>query len=160
MEIVHWSGPTNSDRVKERISEKTVDVNHVRDPPAMFRHQYPWAPILSGIFDEIGYPVIRRRDNIRPKVTLLREYRVLSVEQSEAIDVLPTYVEDRYARIGDQFVCSRRYNTRHQAETLIIPMRLTEEQKESIAAAAMHPSRLEKWLARGWEDEWDKYFSS
>jgi hypothetical protein len=38
-------------------------------------------------------------------------------------------------------------------------MFLSEEQKESIAASAMHPSRLQKWLDRGWEDEWEDYFS-
>ena len=156
---MHWSGPTNSERVKEIISEKIVNVNHIRNPPAMFKHQYPWAPILNGIFDEMMYPVIKGRDNIRPKVTLLREYRVLSVEQPDARNVRPKYVEDRYARIGNQFVCSRTYNARIGTETTMIPMQLCEEQKESIAAAAMHPSRLQTWLEKGWEEEWEKYFS-
>jgi hypothetical protein len=37
-------------------------------------------------------------------------------------------------------------------------MSLSEVQKESIAAAAMHPKRLQYWLDQGWSEEWDKYF--
>lgn len=72
-------------------------------------------------------------------------------------------VRDRYTRLDNRYVCTREFiDLNAWRATMIrvqLPMFLSEEQKESIAAAAMHPSRLQRWLDRGWEDAWDDYFS-
>ena len=129
-------------------------MNNSHPLPSGFRSPFSWAPILYGAMDRVMYPAIGRRENIRPQTTLLREYSVTSREPTDPL----RYVSDKYTRIGKHYLCCRSYNGPIRHEECIIDMCLTEDQKESIAAAAMHPSRLEKWLAKGWEEEWDNYF--
>ena len=145
----------NTPVVKEEITETVVLViNEDRPLPAGFRGSFSWAPILNGALDRVMYPAIGRRENIRPNTTTVREYRVYSRRRGAE----PIVITDRYIRIGKQFVCCRLCFGRERNEEYTIPMQLSEDQKESIAAAAMHPSRLEKWLAKGWEEEWNDYF--
>ena len=73
-------------------------------------------------------------------------------------------IRDRYTRLDRHYTCLREFIGINEVGgvTMVrvrLPMFLSEEQKESIAASAMHPSRLQKWLDRGWEDEWEDYFS-
>ena len=149
-DIVHYRVRNETTRfVKEEITESMVIVqNDTPSPPEGFRLLFSWAPVLYGTLDSVFYPAIGRRENIRPKAILLREYKFLSREGADPL----RYVLDRYARIGKHYVSCRVYQGKHRQEECVIHMCLTEEQKESIVAAAIHPSRLKKWLENGWED--------
>lgn len=149
-EIVHYKVQNEATRfVKEEITESMTIVHNDRPSlPEGFRVLFTWAPILNGAMDSVLYPAIGRRENIRPKVTLLREYKVLSREGGDPL----RYVLDRYARIGKHYVSCRVYQGEYRQEECVIHMYLTDEQKESIVAAAIHPTRLKKWLENGWED--------
>jgi hypothetical protein len=133
------------------LSERMILVEHDRPPvPKGFKTVGVWGPVVDDFVDKYAYPGIGQRTNIRPKATLVREYTYRSGE-----------ILERYIRLGKTYNCCRSWKSGvDQYTEVTYKMRLSEDQKESIAAAAMHPSRLEKWLARGWEDEWDKYFSS
>jgi hypothetical protein len=107
---------------------------------------------LEQMYVAAGSPV-----GIRPMTARLSEY--ITVDRSNG-----THVRDRYARIGKHYTCHRDFIERTAAGAIAMirvtfPLHLSEDQKESIAAAAMHPSRLQRWLDRGWEDDWDDYFS-
>lgn len=72
-------------------------------------------------------------------------------------------LRDSYTRIGKHYTCVRDLVVEGAGGNLRLirlklPMYLSDDQKESIAAAAMHPSRLQKWLDRGWEEDWFDYF--
>jgi len=143
---------------KEERSEKMVTVQLDRDYSGMLRVKHPWSSVLSEYLAPMLYPMIGRRENIRPKSMLLQEYKVLSMEEM-GWNERPVFVEDKYARIGKHYICCRSYNGRHITEMVTMEMRIPDELKESIAARALHPSRLEKWLEKGWEEEWYQYFS-
>jgi hypothetical protein len=145
-------------QMEHTITEKVINVNYTIEMPAGFRQQSPWPAILREYMDPLIYPYIGRRENIRPKSVLLREYNERSYEEL-GYTVRPRYVCDKYARIGNDYICSRSYNGRDHLETFTFPMRLTEDLKQAIVAAAMHPSRLQTWLDKGWEEEWYAYFS-
>lgn len=69
-------------------------------------------------------------------------------------------LRDSYTRIGKHYMCIRDVVVQGVGGNLRmirvkLPMFLSEEQKESIAAAAMHPSRLQARFERGWSiDDW------
>jgi hypothetical protein len=136
------------------ITEKYVTVSH--DAPCLppgFRSLCPWREVLREYYEPMLYPYIGRRENIRPSCTTLREHNVRCFENEDK------YVLDRYVRIGNNYICSRVYKGNTRLETLTFPMHVGEELKEEIAAKAMHPKRLRKWLENGWEEEWYQYFS-
>ena len=144
--------------MEHQITEKVIPVDITREPPAGFRLVSPWPAILREYLEPMLYPYIGRRENIRPKSFMLREYTERSYEEFGYTE-RPRFVTDRYARIGNTYVCSRTYNGREHMETLTIEMRLSDELKEAIVAGALKPSRLQKWLEKGWEEEWYTYFS-
>ena len=134
----------------ECISEKMTLVDHIRPPvPKPFKTVGVWGPIVDEFVDKHAFPFLGHRTNIRPKATMIREYTYRS-----------SYILDRYIRLGDDYICCRSWKSaQDQYMERTFPMRLTEEQKESIAAAAMRPARLKLWLEKGWEEEWHDYFS-
>lgn len=135
---VQWASPqTICAKTVAPIYRKTVD--GYSDYPAR------WAPAVKTLMNDI---MTTHAIRIRPiGFTEYRSYRAP--------------VRDMYARIGKHYRCFREYTApgEESPTEFEVKMCLTEEQKESIAAASMHPSRLQKWLDRGWEDDWDDYFS-
>lgn len=70
-------------------------------------------------------------------------------------------LRDQYVRIGKHYYYARFFLNQHmirQDHTRVHPMFFTEEQKEAIVSKATHPSRLEYWLSKGWDEEWGHVF--
>ena len=70
-------------------------------------------------------------------------------------------LRDQYVRIGKHYYHSRFILTERmmrREQPLVRPMFLSDEQKESIAAGATRPERLELWLSNGWDAEWEHVF--
>lgn len=115
-----------------------------------------WGPKVQQIIDEM-YALAGAPFGIQVYSAIITEYICRNYDFSAQF-----HVTDRYCRIGEHYTCIRHITAtahgNHENAQFEIPMKLSEEQKESIAAAAMHPDRLRKWLERGWEDDWDRYF--
>jgi hypothetical protein len=142
-------------QMEHRITEKMICVDIESGMPPGYRAASPWPAIVQSYLDPLVYPYIGRRENIRPRSVMLREY----TEQCYEDDIAPRFVIDKYIRIGNTYICSRRYGRALISHSLTIEMRLSDELKEAIVAGAMKPSRLQKWLENGWEEEWYAYFS-
>lgn len=68
-------------------------------------------------------------------------------------------IRDRYIRIGKHYTAIRsisNQNGHHSRNT--IKLYISDEMKEELAAKSMHPDRLQYWMDKGWEEEWDDYF--
>lgn len=111
-----------------------------------------WSPEVTAELDAM-YAARGRPFGIQPYSAVITEYTWRNHS-----------LRDSYTRIGKHYVCARDLivhgaGGQLRVWRLKLPMHLSEEQKESIAMGAMHPSRLQKWLDRGWEEEWFDYFS-
>jgi hypothetical protein len=142
-------------QMEHRITEKIIYVDIDSRMPAGYQSVSPWPAILQSYLDPLMYPSIGRRENIRPKSVMLREY----TEQCYEDNIAPRFVIDKYIRIGNTYICSRCYGRSQTSKWLTIEMRLNDELKQEIVAGAMRPKRLKFWLEQGWEDEWYAYFS-
>jgi hypothetical protein len=141
-------------QMEHTITENVIFVNIDRRAPPGYTLLSPWPAILREYFEPLLYPHIGRRENIRPKSVMLREY-------TERCSYGPKFVLDKYIRIGNHYICSRSYNNARadRTETMTMEMRVSDELRQEIIAGAMRPKRLEKWLEKGWEEEWHQYFS-
>lgn len=112
-----------------------------------------WSHEVTEMMDTI-YAMASRPFGVQLHSAMITEYEWIS-ETRHANNIV-----DKYTRIGNHYLCSRSFfDPTLGWARFRVQMALTEDQKESIAAAAMHPSRLQKWLDRGWEEEWEQYFS-
>lgn len=119
--------------------------------------QILWSPQVTAELDAM-YAARGRPFGVKPYSASITDY-TMRCQQNSAGHTL----RDSYTRIGKHYTCVRDMVVQTAGEEprllrITLPMHLSEDQKESIAAASMHPSRLQRWLDRGWEDDWDDYF--
>ena len=134
---------------RRRITPVTVSSIYVN------RSHPHWGPTIDLLFNEM-YVLAGEPYGIKLNTAIITEY------VARYVDLVHVFmITDRYCRIGDHYTCRRTIVDLHAHNPNVIreiPMSLSEVQKESIAAAAMHPKRLQYWLDQGWSEEWDKYF--
>jgi hypothetical protein len=157
------------DRCRQTIQRQYVcNACHLRRMPSIVRSVVqvkrdrrgtieftPWRLQVDALLEQM-YVAAGSPFGLRPISASITEYAMSDRSTG-------TQVRDRYARLGKHYTCHRLILSPtpqgFSVTRVEVPMRLSEEQKESIAAGAMHPSRLGRWLDRGWEDDWDDYFS-
>lgn len=105
---------------------------------------------LNDVYEQAGCPIGLHLFSIVAMI-----YTIPTTNLTEGV------LRDQYVRIGKHFYHARFILTERmmrREQPLVRPMFLSDEQKESIAAAATHPERLEHWLSKGWDAEWDHVF--